>query len=87
VTKQQQLKSDDVSIDTTEAQLTINLLDWRWRINNLYYITDKSGNKVKFKLNAQQFHFFENMHYRNIILKARQLGFTTFKMIFMLDAC
>lgn len=87
MTKQQQLKSDDVSIDTTEAQLTINLLDWRWRINNLYYITDKSGNKVKFKLNAQQFHFFENMHYRNIILKARQLGFTTFKMIFMLDAC
>ena len=71
----------------TEAELTANLSDWRWRINNLYYITDKSGKKVLFQLNEQQAQFFENMHYRNIILKARQLGFTTFMMIFMLDAC
>jgi hypothetical protein len=27
------------------------------------------------------------MHYMNVILKARQLGFTTFIQIFMLDAC
>jgi hypothetical protein len=71
----------------TEQELIDNLGDWRWRINNLYYITDKSGQKVLFQLNEQQLHFFENMHYRNIILKARQLGFTTFMMIFMLDAC
>tara|TARA_Y100000766_G_scaffold133913_1_gene115264 strand:- start:4174 stop:5682 length:1509 start_codon:yes stop_codon:yes gene_type:complete len=71
----------------TEEELKKNLSDWRWRINNLYYITDKSGKKIKFKLNEAQSHFFENMHYRNIILKARQLGFTTFTMIFMLDAC
>jgi hypothetical protein len=71
----------------TEAELIDNLSDWRWRMNNLYYITDKTGKKILFKLNEQQQHFFESMHYRNIILKARQLGFTTFKMIFMLDAC
>ena len=71
----------------TEQELIDNLSDWRWRINNLYYITDKSGKKIQFQLNEQQLHFFENMHYRNIILKARQLGFTTFMMIFMLDAC
>lgn len=62
------------------------LKDWKWRINNLYYITDKKGKKIKFKTNASQLEFFKGMHYRNIILKARQLGFTTFKMIFMLDA-
>lgn len=71
----------------TEQELIDNLGDWRWRINNLYYITDKSGKKILFQLNEQQLHFFENMHYRNIILKARQLGFTTFMMVFMLDAC
>jgi hypothetical protein len=27
------------------------LADWRWRLNNLYYITDKDGRRVKFELN------------------------------------
>lgn len=71
----------------TEEELRDNLSNWRWRMNNLYYITDKNGKRVIFKMNDQQLDFFENMHYRNIILKARQLGFTTFTMIFMLDAC
>ncbi|MBB3161506.1 hypothetical protein FHS25_001955 [Rhizobium laguerreae] len=31
--------------------------------------------------------FFEEMHYLNVLLKARQLGLTTFIQIFMLDAC
>ncbi len=61
--------------------------DWRWRLNNLYYITDKKGRKVKFVMNGAQERFFDSMHYMNVILKARQLGFTTFLQIFMLDAC
>ena len=69
----------------TEEELKEKLKSWKWRIQNLYYITDKDGKKVKFKMNMAQQLFFIGMHYRNIILKARQLGFTTFKMIFMLD--
>lgn len=61
--------------------------DWRWRINNLYFITDKDGRRVQFEMNWAQDALFENMHYMNAILKARQLGFTTFIQIFMLDAC
>jgi hypothetical protein len=61
--------------------------DWRWRLNNLYYITDKEGRKVLFKTNWAQESFFDEMHHLNLILKARQLGFTTFIQIFMLDAC
>ncbi|MBY6105015.1 terminase [Ferrimonas balearica] len=61
--------------------------DWEWRLNNLYYITDKEGRVIKFQMNTAQRELFKNMHLRNIILKARQLGFTTFIMIFMLDAC
>ena len=56
-----------------------------WRINNLYWIRDKAGNKVKFKLNWAQEQLYHNMHNCNIILKARQLGMSTFICILFLD--
>lgn len=56
-----------------------------WRICNLYYITNEKGEKVKFVPNWAQEDLYRNMWYLNIILKARQLGFTTFIQIFMLD--
>jgi hypothetical protein len=61
--------------------------DWRWRLNNLYWITDKEGRRAKFQMNWAQEALFDEMHYLNVILKARQLGFTTFIQIFMLDQC
>jgi hypothetical protein len=61
--------------------------DVLWRLNNLYWITDKDGKKVSFRTNWAQQRFVEDMHYLNLILKARQLGFTTFIQLFMLDAC
>lgn len=61
--------------------------DWRWRLNNLYWITDKQGHKVQFRMNSAQEALFDEMHYMNVILKARQRGFTTFIQLFMLDAC
>ena len=38
-------------------------------------------------MNWAQEHFYRNMHTFNVILKARQLGFSTFIMIYMLDSC
>src|SRR5689334_14956144 len=61
--------------------------NWRWRLDNLYWITDKEGRRVQFRLNEAQAQLFDQMHYMNVILKARQRGFTTFLQIFMLDAC
>lgn len=63
------------------------LADWRWRLNNLYWITDKDGRRVAFRMNWAQERLFNEMHFMNVILKARQLGFTTFIQLFMLDAC
>lgn len=57
-----------------------------WRLNNLYWITNKDGKRVKFKMTKEQLVFFLGMHTRNIILKARQLGFTTQMCIILLDA-
>jgi hypothetical protein len=61
--------------------------DWRWRLNNLYWIVDKEGRRVQFRMNQAQELLFDEMHHMNVILKARQRGFTTFIQIFMLDAC
>jgi hypothetical protein len=57
-----------------------------WRLNNLYYITDKTGKQIRFAMTPEQLEYFEGMHTRNIILKARQLGFTTEVCIIQLDA-
>ena len=74
--------------DQATAQRAYDLLsDWRWRLDNLYQIKDAAGRKVKFRMNWAQEALYEGMHDANVILKARQLGFTTFIQIFMLDAC
>ena len=62
------------------------LRDKRWRLNNLYFITDKAGKKVRFRMTDEQIEYFDGLHTRNIILKARQLGFTTECCIIQLDA-
>lgn len=65
--------------------------DKLWRMNNLYWIVTKDGTKEIFRMNRAQLHFFENylfgleIYHRHVILKSRQLGFTTFIDIFILD--
>lgn len=60
--------------------------DRTWRLNNLYHIIDKRGVKLKFKLNWAQQKLYDDLWYCNIILKARQLGISTFVSILFLDA-
>lgn len=61
--------------------------DKLYRLNNLYYILDKNKDLVKLNLNKEQEHYIQNRHYRNVNLKARQLGFTTLAVIDALDDC
>ena len=62
-----------------------------WRMNNLYWIITKDATKSVFTMNRAQLHFFDNYlniknpYHRHVILKSRQLGFTTFIDIFILD--
>jgi hypothetical protein len=62
-----------------------SLGDWRWRLANLYWIVDEYGKKVRFVPNAEQLDLLSNLHYMNLVLKARQLGFTTLIDILGLD--
>jgi hypothetical protein len=59
--------------------------DWRWRLTNLYWIVDEAGKQVQFSPNAEQVDLLGNLHDNNLILKARQLGFTTLIDILALD--
>lgn len=65
--------------------------DAEWRINSGMYqilVKDIAGNptgQMPFKLNRMQRRFLDRLHYRNIILKARQLGATTLVCIIWLD--
>lgn len=68
-------------------RLEEQFLDVRWRLNNLYRVLDTDGNGVAFRMNWAQEALFDGLHNQNVILKARQLGFTTFIQLFMLDAC
>lgn len=55
------------------------------RLNSLYKIVDKQGKTIVFRPNKPQKYFLENRHNRNIILKSRRLGMTTFGSIDMFD--
>lgn len=74
-----------------EPALSKDLIDlWadrRWRLNNLYHIQDKRGNVILFSLNPAQDKLLDELHYLNIILKARQMGFSTFILLLALDCC
>lgn len=72
----------------TEQADLIEALKLKWfRLNSLYKIKDKDGEVRRFRPNAAQRQRYLSGHVRDIILKARQLGFTTFEMIDALDDC
>ena len=58
-----------------------------WRLSNLYWITDKSGNVVLFQPTEIQLDLLQHLYLRNLILKARQLGFSTLIQLMILDQC
>jgi hypothetical protein len=71
----------------TDAEMVESLKSPDWRLRNLYWITDKSGKKVKFTPWPEQEKFLANLWFRNVILKARQRGFSTLIQIVGLDTC
>lgn len=49
--------------------------DLGWRMDNLYWVVNKDAKPVPFLRNEQQRDLIDNLWYRNLVLKARQLGF------------
>lgn len=86
---------DETFVPQTNEELLVALGSWRWRIlsGQLYKITTKGDDEddslpeiaVPFIPNHAQRLLLENLHYRNVIPKARQLGFSTLIEIMALD--
>ena len=72
------------------SKLTAALDDPMWRLSHLYKIIAKAddnddGMVVTFKPNRAQRRLIKRLWHRNLILKARQLGFSTLVCILWLD--
>jgi hypothetical protein len=76
----------DTTVDEY-AELKRRLSDREYRLDNLYSIVDEAGVKVPFVRNEVQKAYWSALWYCNLILKARQLGFSTFICILLLDMC
>ena len=83
---------DEVKIAAIIDDLNENLKDPIWRLTSGYLykiiIKGKSADDnlvIPFRPNRAQRRFIDKLHHRNIILKARQLGFTTLIAIMWLD--
>ena len=60
----------------------------KWRLENIYYITNKQKKRVKFKLNKVQLVLLACAERFIAVLKARQLGVSTYFLLYYLDeAC
>lgn len=56
-----------------------------WRLSHLYKITTKDRRLAIMKPNPAQTDYYKNRSLRDMILKARRIGFSTFRLIEMLD--
>lgn len=70
-----------------DAELKHRLADPLWRIRNLYTIVDDEARELPFIPNAEQELLLRRLHNSNLVLKARQLGFTTAIDLLALDQC
>lgn len=79
----------------SEKNANPSIYSREWRLNNLYKIVTKDKRVVVFKMNDGQWELRiaeEEQRAKNpekglrfIILKARQIGFTTYKAVYNLD--
>lgn len=61
--------------------------DPHWRLNHLYHVIDDDGKDLLFRMRPEQEELYANLWHLNVVLKARQLGFTTFIDLLGLDQC
>ena len=73
------------SPDLTRAEELFS--DRLWRLSSLYTVKNERGMAVPFRPNHAQTLLYDQLHTLNIVLKARQLGMTTFLQLMLLDAC
>lgn len=72
---------------TDEDFINICLPSKLWRMNNLYKVKNKQGVIVTFRMNPLQRKIAECKHNRKIVLKSRQVGISTYHLLYNFDDC
>lgn len=75
----------DYSPTSDEDFLRTCLSSKLWRMNNIYKVKNKQGQIVTFRMNPLQRKVAECPHNRKIILKSRQVGISTYHLLYNLD--
>lgn len=68
-------------------QLLPKLTDRDWRLDNLYQIRSENGDTIRFRRNESQIQYSKEMWSRDVIPKARKLGFSTLIAVLLADNC
>ena len=76
----------ETGLNKSEARRVRQLRSRHWRLNHLYWILNKQGETVRFKMRPVQEKLYRMMWWLNVIPKSRRHGITTFICLFMLDA-
>lgn len=71
----------------TEAILEKGKTDLRWLIESSFTIVNKDSVRVPFLFNKAQDHYWGRITTRDLILKARKMGFSTIRLSRMLAKC
>ena len=70
----------------TDQEIVENLTSRYWRLNNLYWVLNEKMERVHFQFNPIQEQYHAARTLWDLILKARQHGFTTYKCLYYLDS-
>lgn len=81
-----EVEPDPVVLSKADEEAVLEgMTDQDWRLSHLYKIVDKQGRLIQFTPNWSQRQLANELTLRHIILKARQLGMTTWIQLLMLD--
>ena len=85
------ITSGNINIPSIDAEIqkfiSEKLSSKLWRLSNLYYVKNKSEKIVKYVPNKAQRLVLSVKAKRKIVLKARQLGISTERLLYQLDEC
>lgn len=79
-----------MTVEDVKASDIMIVEDWespKWRLNSIYSIINANGELIPFEMNQEQEDLYDQMWYWNLVLKARQMGFSTFIDLMLLDQC
>ena len=76
----------DFPSDLSERSVKEYRSAW-WRLRNIYFIRNETGERVAFRPNWVQEELLDEMWFFDLCLKARQVGISTLVDLFLLDVC